>query len=97
MPTLEDIHATLRAQMPYLRERYHVETLGVFGSYARSEQTDESDLDVLVTYSKTPGLFAFVGLAQYLEDLLGVKVDLATPAMLKARIQPGVYEDLVAV
>lgn len=83
--------------MPYLREHFDVETIGVFGSYARGEQTEESDVDLLVTYSKTPGLFKFVELAQYLEGEIGVRIDLATPPMLKARIAPGVFEDLVPV
>lgn len=85
MPTLEDIQATLRAQMPALRERYHVETLGIFGSYVRGEQTEESDVDLLVTFSQTPDLLEFVDLADDLEQALGRKVDLVTRGALKRR------------
>ena len=85
MHTLESIQARLREEMPHLRACYGVETLGVFGSYARGEQTDESDLDLLVTFSKTPDLLTFVDLADYLEACLGCKVDLMTPNALKRR------------
>ena len=40
----------LRQQLPSLAERYHVESLGVFGSYVRREQRPDSDLDLLVTF-----------------------------------------------
>ena len=83
MRTLDDVQKQLRAEMPYLRERYHVERLGICGSYVRKDQTEESDLDLLVTFSKTPGLLDFIGLKHYLEDRLGLSVDLGMPDALK--------------
>lgn len=83
MRTLEDIKAQLHAEMPYLRAHYKVEQLGICGSYVREEQTEESDLDLLVTFSETPDLFEFVGLKHYLEDTLGLSVDLGMPGALK--------------
>jgi len=83
MRTLDDIRQQLRTEMPTLRERYHVERLGICGSYVRGEQTDESDLDLLVTFTETPGLLEFVGLKHYLEDTLGLSVDLGMPDALK--------------
>src|SRR5436305_15112967 len=69
------IHA-LRQLLPELAQKYHVSSLEVFGSFVRDEQTSESDLDVLVTFSKTPGLLRFISLENFLGDMLGVKVDL---------------------
>lgn len=83
MRRLSDIQATLREQMPYLREHYRVNRLGICGSYARGEQTEESDMDLLVTFSETPDLFGFVGLKHHLEDTLGLGVDLGIPDALK--------------
>ncbi|MEF8866256.1 MAG: nucleotidyltransferase family protein [Salinibacter sp.] len=83
MPTLDDIRAQLRAELPTLRERYNVDRLGICGSYVRGEQTNDSDLDLLVTFTETPGLIEFVGLEHYLEDALGLPVDLGTPGGLK--------------
>ena len=83
MRTLDDIRHELRAELPYLRERYDVDRLGICGSYVRGEQTDDSDLDLLVTFTETPGLLDFVGLKQYLEDTLCLSVDLGMPDALK--------------
>lgn len=54
MLQIEEIRQMLRRHLPHLREEFHVDVLGVFGSYVRGEQTDKSDLDVLVTFSRTP-------------------------------------------
>ena len=62
MRTLGDIRAQLRAELPTLFERYDVDRIGICGSYVRGEQTEDSDLDLLVTFAETPGLIAFVGL-----------------------------------
>jgi len=83
MRTLDDVREQLRAELPTLRERYDVDRLGICGSYVRGEQTDDSDLDLLVTFTETPGLLDFVGLKQHLEDTLGLSVDLGMPDALK--------------
>ena len=83
MRTLNDIRAQIRAELPTLRERYDVDRIGICGSYVRGEQTEDSDLDLLVTFTETPGLIEFIGLEHYLEDALGVSVDLGTPDGLK--------------
>jgi len=83
MRTLNDIRQQLRVERPTLRARYHVERLGICGSYVRQEQTEESDLDLLVTFTETPGLFEFIGLKHHLEDTLGLSVDLGVPDALK--------------
>ncbi len=62
--------------LPKLKEKYRVSCMGVFGSYVRGEQKLENDLDVLVEFSKTPTIFKFVNLENYLSDALGAKVDL---------------------
>lgn len=88
---------TLRQQLPELAEKFHVSSLEVFGSYVRNEQTPESDLDVLVTFDKTPGLLGFIALEHHLEDLLGIKVDLVMKSALKPRIGQVVLREAVPV
>jgi hypothetical protein len=83
MRTTDTIREQLRAELPYLREHYNVDRLGLCGSYVRGEQSEDSDLDLLVTFTDTPGLFGVVGLKQYLEDQLGLSVDLGMPDALK--------------
>ena len=86
--------ASLRAD---LREAHGVCSVAVFGSFARGEETATSDLDLLVEFDDPPGLLGFAGLQLFLEDRLGVPVDLFTRAMLPARLAPAVEADLVAV
>ena len=98
MRSLEDIQTILRKQLPELRERYGVKSLRIFGSYARGEQTPESDVDILVELEKPIGL-RFFELWDYLESILGARVDLLTPGALrrKPRLQQRVQEDLINV
>ena len=78
MRTLDDIRAQLRAELPTLCERYGVDRIGICGSYVRGKQTEDSDLDLLVTCAETPSLIAFVGLEHYLKGTLDLSVDLGT-------------------
>lgn len=83
MRTVDEIRNELQEELSTLRERYHVKRLGICGSYVRGEQTNESDLDLLVTFTETPDLFEFVGLKQYLEEVLNLRIDLGTPEGLR--------------
>ena len=87
----------LREHLPELKERYGVESLGIFGSYVRGEETEGSDLDVLVDFSRSIGLFGFVGLNDDLSDLLGTKVDLVMKGALRRRIGKRILEEVVQV
>ena len=83
METTRDVKDRLEAELPYLWERYAVERIGLCGSFVRSEQTGESDVDLLVTFSETPDLLEFVNLKRYLEDVVGREVDLGMPTAHK--------------
>ena len=97
LPQLSEILETLRQQMPNLVERHHVSYLGVFGSYVRDEQGPDSDLDVLVEFSKTPGFFRYMRLENELSDLLGIKVDLVLKKTLKPAIGKKILQEVVPV
>jgi predicted nucleotidyltransferase len=88
---------TLRRHLPQLAEKYRVQSLEVFGSYVRNEQTPESDLDVLVTFEEAPGLFEFIDLKDRLSDLLGVKVDLVMKSALKPRLEQHILHEVFPV
>ena len=85
----------LRQYLPELSKKYSISYLGIFGSYIRGEQKEDSDLDVLVEFSKTPDLFEFIGLKQDLSDMLGVKVDLAMKSSLKPTIGERILEEVM--
>jgi uncharacterized protein len=76
-------------------ERNDIEFCAVFGSFARGEATEESDIDLLVRFSKPIG-WAFYGIADELEETLGRKVDLATENMI-SRIRENVMRDLQVI
>lgn len=86
LPSLERLRSQLRSLLPRLRQEYAVETLEIFGSYLRAEATPESDLDLLVTFSRPPSLFEYVALENYLSETLGVPVDLVMKDALKPHI-----------
>ena len=88
---------TLRQHLPDLSEKYHVRTLEVFGSYVRDEQTPGSDLDVLVTFDRTPDLFQYIELEDYLGELLEVKVDLVMKSALKPQLEQRILHEAVPV
>lgn len=97
MKTLEDIKQTLRATKPLLLEQYRVTEVGIFGSYARGEQTQTSDVDVLIDYEQAPTLFKLVELREYLAGVVGVKVDVVTKNGLKPRIRERVLSEVIYV
>jgi predicted nucleotidyltransferase len=89
--------SSLREVLPALQRDYGVRRVALFGSTARDEATDGSDLDVLVDFEKAPPLDDFLGLKYFLEDRLGLKVDLVTPDALKSRMRPAIEREAVDV
>ena len=77
---------------PQIEKKYHISSLEVFGSFLRGEEKEDSDLDLLVTFSVSPSLFGFVRLENYLSDTLGVKVDL----VMKDSLKPNIGERILA-
>ena len=95
MKTLEEIKHWLVQHKLIFQERYKVSELGIFGSYVRQEQTENSDLDLLVEFSETPSLLKFINLENYLSDNLGVKVDLVHKKGLKPRIGERILAEVI--
>ena len=87
----------LNEQQKTLAERYSVEKLSLFGSVARDEARDDSDVDLLVEFSQPVGLFQFIELQQWLDFLLGCKVDLGTPRSLRTSIKDQVLREAIRV
>ncbi len=98
MKSLKEIQEILDKNKNELREKYGVKRIGVFGSYARGEQKTTSDIDIFIELEKPLGL-RFVNLAYYLEELLGIRVELITSNAIKQkpRLLKSVMEDLIYV
>ncbi len=95
--SLEEVKRQLQALKPTLKKRFKVETIDIFGSYARKEQTEKSDLDILVSYSEVVSLFTIYDLKQYLKRKLRMKVDIVSKEYLNKHIKDQVLKEAVAV
>lgn len=95
MKNLDEIRLWLIQNKSFLRDRYKVQELGIFGSYIHEAQTESSDLDILVEFAETPSLLKFVNLEHYLSDNLGVKVDLVHKTGLKPRLGKRILAEVV--
>ena len=74
---------------------YGPERIGIFGSYARQEDTNDSDIDILVRFRDTISLFDLARIHRELSSLLGKKVDLVTETALKNELlKQSIYKDL---
>ncbi|MBI5476363.1 MAG: nucleotidyltransferase family protein [Ignavibacteriales bacterium] len=94
MKRFSTIKKILEQQKPDLEKRFHVKEIGVFGSYVRNEQKKRSDVDILVDFSQPIGL-DFIELGYYLEDILGLKVDLVTPRAIKKHMKQSILSEVV--
>jgi hypothetical protein len=96
MLSLESIKSKLSENKQRLYSRYGLSNIAVFGSYARNQQTADSDIDILVEFNKPIGI-EFVDLAQELEQILSIKVDLVSKRGLKERHYKAIEKDLYYV
>jgi len=78
-----------------VQRRYRGEILGIFGSYVRGEQRENSDLDVLVRFAPGATLFDLVGLADFLEEMLGIRVDVVPVDALREEIRDRILQEVV--
>jgi predicted nucleotidyltransferase len=95
--TRQDILASLKKLKREVAKEYSVKTIGVFGSVARDEQTDKSDVDLLVEFSKPVGFVTFMRLEHFLSERLGEPVDLVTSDSLKPVIRQDVLAEVIYV
>ncbi|MCR4275629.1 MAG: nucleotidyltransferase family protein [Candidatus Wolfebacteria bacterium] len=93
----EQIREKLKSQKPFLRQRYHVKKMGIFGSVARNEANKKSDIDVLVEFNEPIGMFEFIRLEYFLKKILKRKVDLVTKKALKRAIKKDILKETIYV
>jgi uncharacterized protein len=94
---LDDFRRILKDHLPSMAASYKVKSLGVFGSFVRDEQGEDSDLDVLVEFVEAPDIFQFMELEQYLSDLLQHKVDLVSRNALRGRIGERITREVIPI
>ena len=104
MPVLQQAHkkstvfSKLRGAVPAIRENYGVKRIGIFGSFARGEEKQTSDIDVLVEFREGKATFDnFMRLSYFLEDFFGRKVDLLTVGGIDTYIRSRVESEVIWV
>lgn len=88
-----DIEKKLKALKPILSVNFYVDKIGYFGSFARNEQTESSDIDIIVSFHKPPG-WAFFDLHALLEKELNRKVDLVSIKALKEQLKEAILSEV---
>lgn len=96
MKTITEIRSELARHKPVLARKYHIHSFGIFGSYAQGTATENSDIDILVQFDKPIG-FDFVTLAEELESILKMKVDVVSQNALKPKMFEMIKKDLIYV
>jgi hypothetical protein len=91
-----DIEKRLKKNEEVLKNEFAVKSLKIFGSYARGDNSKVSDIDILVNFNKPVGL-SFIELKNYLENLLGHKVDLVTEKALRDSMRKQILSDSITI
>jgi predicted nucleotidyltransferase len=94
MKSKNSIEKTLKKYKSLLHDKFKVEKIGIFGSYVRGEESRESDIDILVTFYEPVG-WEFIDLKDFLEEILGRKVDLVTIKALKPQLKDEILKEVV--
>lgn len=84
-----------RAEILQIAAKYGASNIRVFGSVARGDEKEESDIDMLITLEKGRSLLDHAALVVELEDLLGCKVDVATETGLRERVRRRILQEAV--
>lgn len=96
MEKLSEIKQLLEQMKPELFQRFHVQSLGLFGSIVREDFSSSSDIDIIVDFNRPVGI-EFIDLAQYIEERLRKKVDLVSRKGFKDKYFQAIEEEIVYV
>ena len=97
MSELEKIRKILRQNKHLLKRDFKIRKIGIFGSFVRGEQKNNSDVDILIEFSRTPGLFDFIRVENSLSALLKKRVDLVMKGALKPMIGRNILREVIYI
>jgi predicted nucleotidyltransferase len=97
MKNIDEIKKIINDQRPFLKSKFKVKSISLFGSYVKSKQKSSSDIDILVEFSKTIDLIRFIELENYLSDIIGLKVDLVMRSALKTQIKDNILNEAIPI
>jgi uncharacterized protein len=95
MKNTQEIRAIIKAHELELHNEFAVKKIAIFGSYSRGEQTESSDLDVLVEFVKPVSLLSMVSLENHLSDIIGIKVDLVPADDIRPELRDGILAEAI--
>ncbi|MDQ3682396.1 MAG: nucleotidyltransferase family protein [Bacteroidota bacterium] len=96
MLSKNDVEKKLQEIKPVLVDKFHVSRIGYFGSFVNGQQTNQSDIDLLVEFSQPVG-WGFFTLEKFLEQSLGIPVDLVTKNALKEQIKGTILNQVIYI
>ena len=94
LTTKHDIISTIQNNLVFLKEKYPLETIGLFGSCSRDEQSESSDIDLIVSFKRPVGM-EIIDLSFELEDILKRKIDLVTTKGIKPKYLEAIKQDIL--
>ena len=86
----------LKSNKQILKDNFHLVKIGLFGSFARGDATNTSDIDIIVKFNKPIG-WDFIILKEYLEDILNREVDLVTEEAIKFQMKKGILQEVIYI
>lgn len=96
MSELEQIKKVIKKHKEFVKKKFFVKKIGVFGSYTKGKESTESDVDILVEFDGPIG-WDFVELKDFLENILNKKVDLVSIKALKSQIKDNILNEVIYV
>jgi len=97
MKTIENIKRIVKENKDLIAKEFKAEIIGVFGSYVRGEQSKRSDIDILVRFEERATLFDLVGLGDFLEEKLGIKVDIVSERAVRPELKEKILKEVVTI
>ena len=97
MYSLQKLKRDIESLKPYIQKKYNIDKIYIFGSYARKEHNEMSDIDLLVDFKKTPDLLTFIEIEEFLSEKLKHSVDLVPKRKLKPQLRDAILQEAIAV
>ncbi len=97
MRTLKEIQSILSAHKDKINKKYKTKEIGIFGSFVRGEQEKTSDIDIVVEFYEVPDLLKFIELESYLEEILGIKVDLVRKQAIRKELKEKILMEVTLI